>query len=93
MPTEPPTTPPPDHRRVDLRRLPHGLGYGIALLVAIAVIALAYAVSLGNPAPKWWWDYAVPVVYWSSPFLVLVAIIARIRRRNHDRNRTDIPPK
>jgi hypothetical protein len=65
------TTP---RRRVDLRGLPHGLGYVIALAVVVFVIGLAWLASRGGPAPAWWDRYASPAILWISPvaFVLLV---------------------
>ena len=81
---------PPDQqsprRRIDLRRLPHGLGYAIAVAVTAAVLWLASLVSRGQPGPEWWSRYAAPAIYWSSPFLLAIVIVRYVLRirRPHD---------
>jgi len=56
------------------------LGYLVALAVVALVIFLAWQVSQGRPTPSWWGHYVVPAIYWSSPFLVALAIVRRIQR-------------
>jgi len=68
-------------QRIDLRRFRYGLGYLLALAVALLVVLLAHRASAGRDAPAWWMDYAVPAIYWSSPFLVALVILLRLRRR------------
>lgn len=63
-----------DRRQVDLRRLPYGLAYVIALAVAAGVMALAWYSSRGKPQPEWWTDHALPILYWSSPFLFAIVV-------------------
>lgn len=68
-------------RRVDIRRLPYGLGYVIALAVVVFVVALAWFASRDNPsAPDWWTRYASPAILWSSPILVVLLVIRYVRR-------------
>ncbi len=61
-------------RRVDLRRLPYGLGSVIALAVVVVGVGLAWLASRGDPAPAWWDRYASPAILWISPvaFVLLV---------------------
>jgi hypothetical protein len=74
-------------RRIDLRQLPFGLGYMIAGAVSLLVILAAWHASRGSETPGWWESYAVPILYWSSPILVLLAILARLRRRRRAQGR------
>lgn len=79
-------------RQVDIRRLPHGLGYVMALAVVAFVIALAWLASREDPAaPEWWSRYASPAILWSSPILVLLLVIRYVdrmrRRRDPDTRR------
>jgi len=76
-------------QRVDLRRLPYGAGYLIALVVVAVVLYLAYRASAGEEAPAWWAGYAVPAIYWSSPFLVAIAIAYRVRQQRKRRQMDD----
>ena len=79
-------------RRVDVRRLPHGLGYVIALAVVAVVIALAWLASRDDPAaPDWWTRYASPAILYSSP--VLVALLAIRYARRLRRRRAPEPPR
>jgi hypothetical protein len=66
-------------RRVDLRTLPHGLGYVIALAVAAGVVALAWWASRGKPQPAWWTGHALPILYWSSPFIFAYLVWRYVR--------------
>ena len=68
-------------RHVDLRQFPYGLGYIIAIVVVALALFLAWQESKGHAAPLWWDDYIVPAIYWSSPFLVVIAIAYRMRQR------------
>jgi hypothetical protein len=79
------TTPP--RRHVDVRRLPHGLGYVIALGVVAFAIGLAWLASRGEPGPAWWDRYASPAILWISPiaFALLVWRYARRMQRREKR--------
>ena len=68
-------------RRVDIRRLPYGLGYLLAVAVVALVLVLASRASAGRPAPAWWGRYATPAIYYASPLLLAVGIAARVRAR------------
>jgi hypothetical protein len=78
------TTPP--RRRVDLRRLPHGLGYVISLAVVAFVIGLAWLASRGEPAPAWWDRYASPAILWISP-VAFAFLVWRYVRRLRDKEK------
>ena len=76
-------------RRINLRELPYGLGYVIAVVVSLVIILTAWHVSRGTETPPWWQSYVVPAIYWSSPLLVFLAIFFRIRRRRARRSDAD----
>jgi hypothetical protein len=75
----------PPRRRVDLRKLPYGLGYIISIAVVVFVIALAWLSSRNKPAPAWWTHGASPIIYWTSPLLIVVLIAYYIRRSRRNR--------
>lgn len=66
-------------RRVDIRRLPYGRGYVIALAVVVFVVGLAWLASRGDPARAWWDRYASPAILWISP----VAFVLLVWRYGH----------
>jgi hypothetical protein len=68
-----------DRRRVDLRRLPYGLAYVIALAVAAGVVAVAWWASRGKPQPAWWADQALPILYYASPFVFAYLVYRYVR--------------
>ena len=76
----------PPRRTVDLRRLPHGLAYVIALVVAVMVVALAWLASRGASAPGWWENVASPAILWVSPVLFVLLLWRwwRVLRRRRD---------
>ncbi len=77
----------PPRRQVDIRRLPHGLGYILALAVVAFVIGLAWLASRDEPSPDWWGRYAAPAILWISPvaFVLLVwRYVRRLRRKSKD---------
>ena len=71
--------------RLDLRQLPHRLGYLIAIAVVAVTLLIAQQVSKGHAAPLWWDDFVVPTIYWSSPLLVAIAIAYRVYRTRRRR--------
>ena len=73
-------------KRIDLRELPYGLGYLVAAAVMFLIALVAWQVSRGSETPDWWRHYIIPIIYWSSPFLVALAIFFRIRRRRARRS-------
>ena len=76
----------PPRRRVDIRRLPYGLGYVISLSMVAFVIALAWLASRGDPAPAWWEGYASPAILWISP-VAFVLLVWRYVHRLRDRDK------
>ena len=76
----------PPRRRVDIRRLPYGLGYVISLSVVAFVIGLAWLASRGDPAPAWWAGYASPAILWISP-VAFVLLVWRYVHRLRDRDK------
>jgi hypothetical protein len=78
-------------RHIDLRQLPYGLGYLIAIVVVALTLFLAWQNSKGYSAPLWWDQYIVPTIYWSSPFLVVIAILHRVRQWRTRDKREDSP--
>ena len=76
----------PPRRRVDIRRLPYGLGYVISLAMVAFVIALAWLASRADPAPAWWDRYASPAILWISP-IAFVLLVWRCVRRLRDKEK------
>jgi hypothetical protein len=70
----------PPRRRVDVRRLPYGLGYVVSLAVVAFVIGLAWLASRDDPAPAWWDSYASPAILWISPIAFVLLVWRYVRR-------------
>lgn len=71
---------PVPRRRVDIRRLPYGLGYVIALAVVAVVVGLAWLAASDQPAPDWWERFASPAILWVSPALFVLLVWRWVRR-------------
>jgi hypothetical protein len=68
----------PDERRrfIDLRRLPVGWQYVIALTTVAVVVGLAVRFGEHRPAPRWLSDWLIPALGW----VVLVVFGFRLAR-------------
>ncbi|MCP3097291.1 hypothetical protein LZ198_00235 [Myxococcus sp. K15C18031901] len=78
---------PPPRLRVDLRRLPRGVQYALALGVTALVVMVAWRDRDGAPAPAWMMDTLVPILSWLGLFLLVTGVVARLWAK-----RRGIPP-
>jgi peptidoglycan/LPS O-acetylase OafA/YrhL len=76
---------PPPRRKVDLRHLPRGTQYVIALTVVAVVVAAAWIVGQDRPVPTWITRFLVPALGVLYLVLTSVAVGSWLRRRRGPR--------
>jgi len=67
--------------KVNLRRLPAPIQYAVAIVVASAIMLLAWSLRTVSPGPAWIRNYLLPTWQWVGVLVLFVLIVLFLIRR------------